>query len=138
MEDSNERVIEAVKSKLDELKIDLSNNPWNVYAAIMSHNSKTSKYDLIALGSGIKCLPDMIITENSDGLLHDAHAEVVCRRSFMSFVYKQLLKLRQENNGYNEYLLFDARLNKHYWNPDLDLLFYTSQSPCKKNLFNLN
>lgn len=135
MEIHNERVLETVRRKLDQLKIDLSNSPWNIYAAIITCHKRTSEYELIALGSGIKCLPDEIISGCPDGLLHDSHAEVICRRSFMSFIYKQLLNLKNESCLNNEYLLFNEELNKHYWNPDLELLFYTSQSPCKKMWF---
>lgn len=128
-------IIETLRSKLDELKIDPMNSSRSVYASIIAHDTKASKFELIALGTGIKCLPDVIISEHADELIHDMHAEIVCKRSFISFIYEQLLNLKRYNVSSNNYLLFDQELNKHYWNPDLDLLFYTSQSPCKKNWY---
>ena len=133
MEEFNEEVIGILRKKLDELKIDPSKNAKNVYAAIIIKNKKTMRYELISLGTGNKCLSDGAISDHADGVIHDMHAEVICRRSFMSFIYAQLLNLKQQKYISNDHLLFDEKLNKHYWNPDLDLLFYTSQSPCKKN-----
>ena len=135
MEDSKDKIIiETLRSKLDELKIDHLNSYRNVYSAIIAYNKNISQFELISLGTGIKCLPDCVISDNPDELIHDMHAEVVCRRSFISFIFVQLLKFKQQNIVSNDYLLFDEKLNKHYWNPDLDLLFYSSQSPCKKKL----
>lgn len=122
-----------LKLKLASLGVDLDGSPWTVYAAIFAYDRIKLEYELISLGSGVKCLPDYVLADRQECLVHDLHAEVVCRRSFISFIYSQLIAINNNSDlKVNKYLLFDETLNKHYWNPDLELMFYTSQSPCKK------
>ena len=59
------------------------------------------------------------------------HAEVLCRRAFISFVFKKLLDLSKDKSIEDSFLKFDQFSSKYYWNEELDLIFYTSQSPCK-------
>lgn len=133
MEDLSTAVIKLLKAKFTELGIDLTSSPWTVYSAIFARDKINSKLELISFGSGIKCLPDILINNHPESLVHDMHAEVLCRRAFISFIFNQLVELNENNNTkINNYLRYDQLSEKHYWNDDLELLFYTSQSPCKK------
>lgn len=80
-------------------------NEWTLLASICmceqlvvpsssSSSSSTStssayRLSIVALGTGTKCVGyDMLRSDGS--IVHDAHAEVVCRRSFLQFLYDQL------------------------------------------------
>lgn len=131
MLEENHFFTERLKETLSSLGVDLDVVGWSVYAAIFSFDTKACEYELISLGSGTRCLPDGIITDEfEDCLVHDMHAEVVCRRSFVSFILQKLIEI-MNNNQSNRYLLFDDKHDKYFWNPELELIFYTSQSPCK-------
>lgn len=131
----NNEITELLKKKLFVLGIDLDSAPWSVYAAVFSYDTKACEYELLSTGSGIKCLPDEILTVHlQDCLVHDMHAEVICKRAFVAFIHHQLIDLIINNNAYNKYLSFDEKKDKFIWNSELELIFYTSQSPCKKYL----
>lgn len=122
---------ERLKKTLLSLGVDLDVVDWSVYAAIFTYDTKNCEYELIALGSGTRCLPDEILTEElEDCLVHDMHAEVICRRSFISFVLHELIDIIN-NKSPNRYLIYDDENDKYFWNPELELIFYTSQSPCR-------
>lgn len=128
---------ELVKQHLKIFGISLEKEPtpWTVYAAIVAYNTETLSNTLIAFGSGIKCLPDVIIDEHPESLVHDSHAEIVCRRSFLIFIYEQLIKLSKDNEKENSLFYFDHKLQKYRWKSENKLIFYSSQSPCKWKIF---
>lgn len=135
MIEHNDHIPELLKRKLLLLGIDLEKAPKTIYAAIFSYNSRNNEYELLCLGSGSKCLPDTSLSPDlQDCLVHDMHAEVVCRRSFISFIYNQIFDIIINHNS-SQYLLFDETQTKYSWNPELKLIFYTSQSPCKYDLY---
>ena len=129
--ENSDSVTQLLRRKLKELKIDLDITPRSIYATIIAHNLNSNSYDILSLGSGMKCLPDKIINEHADCLVHDMHAEEVCRRAFLVFLYEQLIQIFENKKCFNNFLIFDPQTNKYCWNPQIDLLFYTSQSPCK-------
>lgn len=131
MDELSKAVIKILKSKLTELGIDLNTSPWTVYSAIIALNKTNYEFEIISFGSGIKCLPDKLLYGHQQNLVHDMHAEVVCRRAFVSFVFQKLIDTLKHNATEYKYLKLDQLSGKYYWNEDLDLIFYTSQSPCK-------
>lgn len=135
MAEISKAVIKILKSKLTELGIDLKTSRWTVYSAIIAHNKTNSEFELISFGSGIKCLPDKSIIGHQQNLVHDMHAEVLCRRAFISFVFQKLIDILKNNDEENKYLKLDQFSGKYYWSEDVDLIFYTSQSPCKMLVF---
>lgn len=134
MEELNEVVIKLLTGKLKELGIDLANSPWTVYSAIIAHDRRKSDFELISFGSGIKCLPDNTIEDHAESLVHDMHAEIISRRAFISFIYQRLIKIngQKEQIHNDKYIKFDEKTAKYFWNDELELIFYTSQSPCKQ------
>ena len=121
--------------KIFGISLEKESTPWTVYAAIATYNVETLCYNLIAFGSGIKCLPDVITDEHPESLVHDSHAEIVCRRSFLIFLYEQLIKLYKSGDTENSYFYFDHELKKYVWKTENKLIFYSSQSPCKLKIF---
>jgi len=135
MDEISKAVLKILKSKLTELGIDLKTTPWTVYSAIIAHNKTNNDFELISFGSGIKCLPDKLINGHQHNLVHDMHAEVLCRRAFISFVFQKLINILILKATEDKYLKLDQLSGKYNWNEELDLIFYTSQSPCKMFLF---
>lgn len=133
MEELSEVVIKLLTGKLRELGIDLASSPWTVYSAIIAHDKGKSEFEIISFGSGIKCLPDNIIADHEESLVHDMHAEIIARRAFMSFIYQRMMKIDGQKEAMNDkYLKFDKKIDKYFWSDELELIFYTSQSPCKQ------
>lgn len=131
MDEIRKSAIKTFKSKLTELGVDLVTSPWTVYSAIIAYNKVSFEFEIISFGSGIKCLPDKLIDGHTDNLVHDMHAEVLCRRAFISFIFQKLFDIIKNDSREDKYLKLDQLSNKYYWNEELDLIFYTSQSPCK-------
>lgn len=127
-------VAELLKGKLKELNIDLTKTKRTVFAAIIAHDLKLDTYDIISIGSGLKCLPDKVVAAHPDALVHDMHAEIVCKRAFHSFLYQQLIDVICEKKS-NNYICFDQKMKIYLWNPEIHLLLFTSKSPCNFKIF---
>ncbi|XP_065160099.1 tRNA-specific adenosine deaminase 1 [Atheta coriaria] len=62
---------------------------WTVIAAILVESN--NKLEVVAMGTGTKCIGKSQMSP--DGvILNDSHAEVVCRRAFIRFLYHEMLK----------------------------------------------
>lgn len=133
MEFVPEQVVpKLVKTHLASIGFDVKRPNWTVVASILSYNSKNLTYEVISVGTGIKCLPDKIVCQHPEGLVHDSHAEIICRRAFILFVFEQILALNEKKNMEpNSYLYFDKEKAQLQWRPEIKLIFYTSHSPCK-------
>lgn len=125
---------DLVRTHLINLGISVEESPWTVYAAIAAYNIETLNYKILSFGSGIKCLPDVIINDHSESVVHDSHAEIICRRSFIIFVYKELIELSENKDSENSFFFFDHKLEKYAWKPENKLIFYSSQSPCNRKI----
>ncbi|KAI8586541.1 adenosine deaminase/editase [Geranomyces variabilis] len=107
---------------------------WTVLAGIVAVTS--TQIECIALGTGLKCLnPSQMPADGS--CLHDSHAEVICRRSFMHYLYASLEaeESGQAIKGKGPRILVpqekDGEANRLYRVADgVSLHFYISQSPC--------
>ncbi|KAL2913703.1 hypothetical protein HK105_206719 [Polyrhizophydium stewartii] len=86
----------------------------------------------VAIGTGLKCLPESART-NDGASVNDSHAEAVCRRSLRRFLLAQMLLVlacknswvlqRNDGAGSNPATPFVLR-------PGVKLSMYISQSPC--------
>lgn len=57
-------------------------------AIIMTNGESLKKTKVVAIGTGTKCLD--VHFDEAGTVLHDMHAEVLARRSFVRFLYDQL------------------------------------------------
>lgn len=98
-----------VKSKFNTIT-ECRYKAHKVLAGIVMTNG-VSLAKVVAMGTGTKCIPN--VNDDEEGVkLHDMHAEVLARRSFVRFIYYQLnsllkskyLKFRRSSL----YLLFSA------------------------------
>ncbi len=120
----------SVKRALSDLPRFTNNEKWTVTSVIITTDDKFNFKKTVAFGCGIKCLADIDLKEHSDQLVHDCHAEILCRRAFNSFLMQELSKCKHLNFLGNEFIEFDATIKKWRINRSSKLIFYTSCSPC--------
>lgn len=133
MDDVENQVEDLLKS----FKSFDSKSQWTVVAAIFISQNNSAKPKLVALGTGTKCLSHEKASVHPDTLVHDSHAEIVCRRAFISFLLAQLYYLKQNNLTSNSFLQFSENLDRWELLPGSRLIFYTSHSPCKTEIFSI-
>lgn len=87
-----------VKSKFNVImRNDLQFKPHKVRAGIvMMDGVSLSNAKVVAIGTGTKCISNINVDDNG-AVLHDMHAEVLARRSFVRFLYGQLKTLLNSN-----------------------------------------
>lgn len=83
-----------VKNKFDHLmQNELQYKAHKVRSGIvMTNGSSVDDAKVVAIGTGTKCFTDKYKDENGT-ILHDMHAEVLARRSFIRFLYDQLVAM---------------------------------------------
>ncbi|KAJ8972476.1 hypothetical protein NQ314_000169 [Rhamnusium bicolor] len=62
-------------------------NEWTILSCIVLEFN--GNLNIVALGTGSKCIGKNKLS-NSGDILNDSHAEVICRRSFLRFLYSQM------------------------------------------------
>ncbi|CCH44345.1 Double-stranded RNA-specific adenosine deaminase [Wickerhamomyces ciferrii] len=107
---------------------------WTVLAGIVAiFNSNPDQYDigLVSLATGVKAIPEMIISKYSQGgrILHDCHAEVLCIRSFNWVIANECTKVKNgEESKYIEYTDDDTLRFK--LKDGIEFALYVSELPC--------
>ena len=114
------------KGKPCELK-----KEWTVLSAFVLQDHKAKTFEVIALGTGTKCLGQNEISDFGD-LVHDSHAEVIAKRAFVLYLMdqakktfegqKSILEQQQDQQTKSQDLL---KLSEDY-----DIYFYSSFPPC--------
>lgn len=101
-----------VTNKFDELmQSDAEYKPHKVRSGIvMTNGNSVDDAKVVAIGTGTRCFDDKNY-DKSGTVLHDTHAEVLARRSFVRFLYDQLIALVDRKFGSNtKILLFSSLL----------------------------
>ncbi|OQR84117.1 hypothetical protein THRCLA_23097, partial [Thraustotheca clavata] len=97
-------------------------NEYSVLAAFVVSNGDDIK--VLSVGTGTKCLGRSSLC-NDGYLIHDAHAEVTCRRAFLRYLYLNLHYNQQEES------IFQKLPNgKFTLKPACQLFLYVSEAPC--------
>lgn len=103
------------------------NSPnWTVKSAICLYWEETNNFEIVALGSGVKCLPqDKVIDYDEMNCIHDSHAEILCRRAFKRYLWDNLDNpiLFQISNTEN-------KNEKRKFKSNIKIIFYSSHVPC--------
>ncbi|CAH0546887.1 unnamed protein product [Brassicogethes aeneus] len=98
-------------------------NEWTVLSCIVLEENEL--FEVVALGTGSKCIGQNKLSPNGD-ILNDSHAEIICRRSFIRFLYDQLNLLRNKEKSV---YLYD--LNREIKiKPNVKFHFFTTHVPC--------
>ncbi|KAF5283149.1 hypothetical protein FQA39_LY17407 [Lamprigera yunnana] len=94
---------------------------WTVLSCIIQENRLTNDFQVVALGTGSKCIGKAKMSSKGD-ILNDSHAEIICRRAFLRYVYEELKK----RNGD----VFKVDSNDCLLNSWIMFHFFTTHMPC--------
>lgn len=96
-------------------------NEWTILSCIILEDSE--KFEVVALGTGTKCIGHDKMSKDGD-ILNDSHAEIICRRAFLRFVYESMLS--QDSDTF----LFDTETQIFTVKPSIKFHFFTTHVPC--------
>ncbi|XP_035226965.1 tRNA-specific adenosine deaminase 1-like isoform X2 [Stegodyphus dumicola] len=97
------------------------NKEWTLLAAVLM------KMKVISLSTGTKCLGYSQLNDKGT-LVCDSHAEVLARRTFMSFLYHHLILVL--NKKYSAVLFYDEVEDKFKLRCGIKFHFFCSHVPC--------
>ncbi|KAG5880459.1 hypothetical protein JTB14_028792 [Gonioctena quinquepunctata] len=118
--DLYEKIGELCLERFESLSGKPNPNEWTVLSCIVLEAKGQLK--VVALGTGSKCIGRAKMSASGD-ILNDSHAEVMCRRSFLRYIYHQM---RSELS----ILIFNEDSKKFALDPDVKFHFFTTQVPC--------
>ncbi|XP_044257043.1 tRNA-specific adenosine deaminase 1 [Tribolium madens] len=95
-------------------------NEWTVLSCIVLEDSE--KLEVIALSTGTKCIGHDKMSKDGD-ILNDSHAEVICRRAFLRFIYDSIL-------SQHDTFLYDPEKQIFTVKPNVKFHFFSTQVPC--------
>ena len=100
----------------------------DVIAAVIQLCTDTGDAQIVAMGSGSKCINGHNLSDNGTAV-QDCHAEVVARRAFMRYLYSQARStLRQ--SGADESIFEEPEHGKLKVKSSILFLLYISKPPC--------
>ncbi|XP_055387101.1 tRNA-specific adenosine deaminase 1 [Condylostylus longicornis] len=121
---SCEKIAEISIEKFTNLIKNIENDveQWSILSTIIEYNQKSKECKVVALGTGTKCIGVDKMCPNGT-ILNDSHAEIICRRSFLRYIYSEMLKN-------NEIFQFDKTKCYFSLNPDITYHFFSTHPPC--------
>lgn len=102
---------------------------WTVLAGIVLSSlsdDQSRAYECVALGTGLRALPYAKLPPQGD-LLHDAHAEVLTRRSFKLWLIRMLRRSKETGELDSRFQVRDAYVHVR---KDVKIVLYVSTLPC--------
>jgi tRNA-specific adenosine deaminase 1 len=99
------------------------NKEWTLLSVVVMSQSEVLK--VVAMGTGTKCIGHSQMIDNGS-LINDAHAEIMARRSFISFLYDQIKEAKNNSDS----IFVSAEHNRYKLKPDVLFHLYVSISPC--------
>ena len=104
---------------------------WTVLSAFVLKKAKCNSIEVVALGTGTKCLGQNEVSVQGD-LVHDSHAEVIAKRAFVLYLMTEVKKCLQEGQKTEGGVLRKVQGQENFVELDSDvtLYFYTSFPPC--------
>lgn len=124
-----EDIAEAIHRQFEKCNVRPSNpNQYTVLAGFALFNSDTYELKVPALATGAKCLPTSRYPSRGD-TLHDSHAEVLARRSFVRWLYEEVNRTRHTSGG-SPWLERDPDMGRLKLKDCIKLYMYVSTVPC--------
>jgi tRNA-specific adenosine deaminase 1 len=127
MESKVRDLVSRASEDLNKLRKD---DKWSVYSALIISDEQLNFKKTFSIGSGIKCSPEIDVKDHPEQLVHDCHAEILCKRAFNCFLLHQLSFCKSNGLLGNEYIEFNCENNMWRLKQGDKLIFYTSCSPC--------
>lgn len=105
-----------------------TDNQWTILATIIQENSQNNSLEVVALGTGSKCIGVNQMSAKGD-VLNDSHAEIICRRTFIKYLYLELKRciLRDYKSDIVD---FNVKTKKFSIKRYLNFHFYMTHVPC--------
>ncbi|KAJ2952270.1 hypothetical protein O0L34_g4549 [Tuta absoluta] len=97
---------------------------WTVLSCVVQLDSSTSSHEVVALGTGSKCIGASKMC-SSGALLNDSHAEVCARRAFLLYLYDNIKYTSADKPS-----IFQRKGNRFCLKENIEFIFYSSQLPC--------
>ncbi|CAK9005347.1 unnamed protein product [Durusdinium trenchii] len=126
-----DRVARAVIDRYDQLpgRGKPQGRAWTVLAGIVAERGRSLK--VLALATGTRCIGVASMVARPLGhVLHDAHAEVLCRRAFQRWLVSEMLHSKEERKRSSFLKLVDEEDLQFSLDDDVHLHFYVSTLPC--------
>ncbi|XP_066148455.1 tRNA-specific adenosine deaminase 1 [Euwallacea fornicatus] len=93
---------------------------WTVLSTIVKQQDY--QLEVVALGTGSKCIGRSKLCPRGT-VINDSHAEVMCRRAFVCYLYSEL---NLESSIFN----FNKEKKQYVLKPNLEFHFFTTYVPC--------
>ncbi|CAG9763123.1 unnamed protein product [Ceutorhynchus assimilis] len=94
---------------------------WTVLSCLVQQQ-ENSTFEVVALGTGSKCIGKSKMCPKGT-ILNDSHAEIMCRRAFIKYLYNNLQKE-------SKIFCFNEATRKFALKPGVRFHFFSSQVPC--------
>lgn len=106
-----------------------SESEWTVLAGVVLLHKDLKKLSVVSLCTGTKCLSGLELKkvkyEDRGNRLSDSHAEILARRAFLRYIYKQIEILYDDKESDIFYLQENVIKLKN-----VSFHFFSSQTPC--------
>jgi len=106
-----------------------SKHEWTLLAAIVQNIQQQEclcSMDVVAMGTGSKCIGRRKMS-NQGIILNDSHAEVIARRGFLRYMYRQL---QYAYNGQQSIFIYQEDSNLCTLKDGVSFHLFTSHTPC--------
>lgn len=128
--------VENLSSKIAQLSLNHFNTlpksgkpttqEWTVLSTIIQEHTNLdseSILSVVALGTGSKCIGATKMCPDGT-ILNDSHAEVICRRAFIRYLYNEL------DDSNSDVFTFHAEFKKFKLKDRIRFHFFTTHVPC--------
>lgn len=99
-----------------------SSKEWTVLSVILKYNQQNDVLEVVALGTGTKCLGKDYVLSGSGEIVNDSHAEVMARRGFLRYIIESIQK--------RKHFSYNNELKKFQLDPTISFHFFTTHPPC--------
>ncbi|XP_042294360.1 tRNA-specific adenosine deaminase 1 isoform X2 [Sceloporus undulatus] len=102
---------------------------WTLMAAVVREAEGAEEAEVVAMGTGTKCLGREQMRRSGD-VLNDSHAEVVAKRSFQRYLLHQLQMAAARQDPRSIFAPGAEGGGKWALRPGVRFAFFSSQTPC--------
>ncbi|XP_060643872.2 tRNA-specific adenosine deaminase 1 [Anolis sagrei] len=121
------RCLEHYEERLPRRGKPQAGREWTLLAAVLKAGEEEEELEVVAAGSGTKCLGSQEMRREGD-VLNDSHAEVVAKRSFQRYLLDQLWRAVVGRDPCS--IFVSEEDGKWALRPGIRFIFFCSQTPC--------